>query len=532
METNQILQLWEKLPFDYFGDEEKKIEWQGYSLDILDGLKRGNVGLIADTGTGKTIMSMLVSQALNVRTLFLAPTVILTTQHAELFKTITSEIASILNGNDKKRDWTKGDLVIATPHVFMVDSKKGLINENEFGLVIFDEMHKGEGEYPYVPAAKIFNARNIPILSMSASPGASDEDIEEMEKLYRIKTWVTADIKKHEVKNRLIKTKLSPELVKADVYLKKFCLDTLKDLSKIFEIHSRKIIIPINENNPFLTQAYENKLESLVNTLPKIQQHQGVEHQPDFYDAISLFHRQRKIFYLYKILMTESFASFFDYVEKKLVSSTAKASQDIVNNSEFREIYWSLKNNPMLHPKEEAMEDLLKEMDYKNKSCLVFVSSKFLAVHLSSLFDSKGYKTDVLVGGKGKSAKKQAQVISDFSRGKIQIIFATSVVEEGLSVPEVDVIAHYNQPLTEISRLQKGGRTGRFRDGLVIFLITNIPYELALYFATLSKLKKMKSMFYESFRQETKEKKAKKKRKQIELIGQLALNFQEEALLF
>jgi ERCC4-related helicase len=538
MEKNQILQIWEKLPFDYFGNDEKRIEWQGYALEILKGLELGNVGLIADTGTGKTIMSILVFKALslifkslNIRALFVTPTVILTDQHAALYKIMTGETPSVLNGTDQKRDWTQGSLIIATPHVFMIDSVKGLINENAFSLLIVDEMHKGEGKYPYVSLAKAFNASNVPILSMSASPGASDEDIADMEKLYCIKTWITADIKKHEVKNRLIKTELSPELIKADIFLKKFCFETLKSLSEVFEVHARKIIIPINEDNPFLTQAEESRLEGLVNTLPKLQHHQGEEHQPDFYDAISLFHRQRKISYLYRILMTESFASFFDYVEKKLVSSTAKASQAIVNNGEFREIYWNFKNNPTLHPKEKALIDLMSEMNYKNKNWLVFVSSKVLADHLSRLFNSQGFKSEVLVGGKGKSIKKQAQVINDFSRGEIQIIFATSVVEEGLSLPEVDVVIHYNQPITEISRLQKGGRTGRFRVGLVVFIIMNISYENALYFATLAKLKKMKSMFYESARREVAENKSGKKKKQMELVGQLFLDFTEESLL-
>jgi ERCC4-related helicase len=148
------------------------------------------------------------------------------------------------------------------------------------------------------------------------------------------------------------------------------------------------------------------------------------------------------------------------------------------------------------------------------------------------MFEQLGYKTGTLTGGANKSPKKQAQVIEDFSKQKIKIIFATSVVEEGLSLPDIDAVIHYNQPLTEISRLQKGGRTGRFHEGLIIFMIMNIPYENALYYATLARLKKMKNIFYESARQETREKKSNKKRKKVEITGQLSFNFSGETLLF
>lgn len=523
MEANQILDLWNKFQLTET-DEKRKAEWFKYSLEIISKLGMGNTGLIADTGTGKTIMAFLVLEALGIRTLFLTPTVILTEQHAELYNDIIEKDASVVTGQKTKRDWDKCRLTIATPHVFLADREKNLVNEKSFDLLIIDEMHKGQGAYPYVEVSALFNKQEKKILCLSASPGASLEDISWMEHVYQIKNWVTADIEKPETKNRQKKIELSDELKSVTPYFKKVYLKTLKELCQIFEDQKKEIIIPLDEENPFLTQVDNDRLGKLIETLDK----------PEFYEAKYLFAKQYKLAHLYRTLMCETYASFLDYVNLSLARDKSKAALSIVNDKEFKEVYLLIKDvqTKKLHPKEEALLDSMKEMKWRNKSMLVFVSSKNTARYLSAMVNLRGYNSDVLLGGKDKSLKQQTRVIKELSEQKLQIIFATSVVEEGLSLPEIETVIHYNQPATEIARLQRGGRTGRFHEGLVIFLTMNIPYEISLYFATLSKLKKMKSIFYESARQEVIEKKSEVKRRKVNLTGQLSLMFPEESLIF
>lgn len=521
METNQILDLWNKFQLSE-ADEKRRAEWFKYSLELLSDLRSANAGLIADTGTGKTIMAFLILEALGVRTLFLTPTVILTKQHADLYRAVVAKEALTVTGQNAKRDWSQKSLTIATPHVFLVDRKKGLVNENSFDLLIIDEMHKGQGAYPYVEVAGLFNKQEKRILGMSASPGASHEDIAWMEKVYQIKSWVTADIEKPESKHRLVKTELSEELKAVTPYFKTACFETLKNLCKVFEDVNKEVIIPLDKENPFLTQTDNDRLEKLTDGLEK----------PHFYEAKHLFARQYKLAYLYRLLMTEGYAAFILYVYS-LNKDQSKAAASILDDFEFRRVFTVIKEvqTKKLHPKEEALLDLAREMTWKNKGALVFVSSKKTAKYLMDLVNSRGYKSDVLLGGKDKSLKEQTRVIKEFSEQKLQIIFATSVVEEGLSLPDIDTVIHYNQPTTEIARLQRGGRTGRFHEGLVVFLIMDIPYENALYFATLAKLKKMKAIFYESARQEIREKKSNTKKRKVEATGQFTIQFGEEPFI-
>ncbi len=519
MNEQEIRSLWRELPFSTFSDYKKIEEWKKYALDILANLANGNTGLVADTGTGKTIMAFLVHEALGLRTLFVTPTVFLTEQHADLYRNVTGKEAVTIHGQKTKRDWIKGQLVIATPHVFMADFKKGLVNANLFDLLIVDELHKAEGEYPYVPIANKFAHLEKEILCLSASPGSDYDSIQYIEGVYNIKNWVVAEINKPDTKYHLVKANLSPELEEAATYFKSEYVQTLIKLKKVFTDSNQEIIFPINENNPFLTQRQNNLLDKEVNSLSK----------PAFYEAKLLFSRQYKLAYLFRVLMTENYASFINQVYKVLVSSETKAAKTIVNNLGFRKIYWKIKKiDSSSHPKEAELLKLMKELTEEQKSCLVFVSSKRLGTDLSLWFNSMGYESDTLFGKTSKSLKKQLEVIEKFRQREIKIIFATSVVEEGLSLPEIDVVIHYNQPMTEIARLQRDGRTGRFSEGSVYFLITDIPYENALYYATLSKLHSMREIFYKKPEFSEPQKislKRKNRKKEVRLSGQLTIDW-------
>ena len=50
---------------------------------------------------------------------------------------------------------------------------------------------------------------------------------------------------------------------------------------------------------------------------------------------------------------------------------------------------------------------------------------------------------------------------------------ATSVAEEGLDIPNVDLVIFYEPVPSEIRFIQRKGRTGRFSDGKVVVLVAN-----------------------------------------------------------
>ena len=64
------------------------------------------------------------------------------------------------------------------------------------------------------------------------------------------------------------------------------------------------------------------------------------------------------------------------------------------------------------------------------------------------------------------------KVIQAFKDGKYNVLVATSIGEEGLDIGDVDLIICYDTNSSPIRMLQRMGRTGRKREGRVVFLCT------------------------------------------------------------
>jgi ERCC4-related helicase len=69
--------------------------------------------------------------------------------------------------------------------------------------------------------------------------------------------------------------------------------------------------------------------------------------------------------------------------------------------------------------------------------------------------------------------RQQEDVRGRFERGEFRVLVATAVAEEGLHLPEVDLVVFY-EPIPDVVRvIQRRGRTGRERPGRVVILTTD-----------------------------------------------------------
>jgi Fanconi anemia group M protein len=73
---------------------------------------------------------------------------------------------------------------------------------------------------------------------------------------------------------------------------------------------------------------------------------------------------------------------------------------------------------------------------------------------------------------KGMNQKEQARVLDGFRAGRFPVLVASSVAEEGLDVPDVDVVVFFESVPSEIRAIQRRGRTGRSSLGRVVLLLT------------------------------------------------------------
>lgn len=167
-----------KIPSSFFEREWERIsfrhniilrEKQFYLVNkFLERLKVGGI-LCAKTGTGKSVMGLFIAHKLGLKTLIVVPLVSLVKQWKDLilkFTDIKEDEIGLIQGDicdvkDKK-------ICIGMLHTL---SKCKYNLENEFGTVIYDEVHK-LGAETFSVVARMFNARYR--IGLSATPRRKD----------------------------------------------------------------------------------------------------------------------------------------------------------------------------------------------------------------------------------------------------------------------------------------------------------------------------------------------------------------------
>ena len=95
-------------------------------------------------------------------------------------------------------------------------------------------------------------------------------------------------------------------------------------------------------------------------------------------------------------------------------------------------------------------------------------------------------------GEKGLTQKEQKEIIKAFKIGEYDVLLSTSVAEEGIDIPAVDLVILYEPVPSEVRMIQRRGRTGRKRSGRVKVLITNGTRDEGYYWASINKERRMK----------------------------------------
>ena len=127
--------------------------------------------------------------------------------------------------------------------------------------------------------------------------------------------------------------------------------------------------------------------------------------------------------------------------------------------------------NARFHPKVMALLDVIRL--YKDKNAIVFAQYRSTVKMLVEYLRNNGFSAEPFVGKKdGITQEMQKSTINNFREKKFNVLVASSIGEEGLDIPNVDVVVFYEPIPNEIRDIQRRGRTGRFRTGEVYVLMT------------------------------------------------------------
>ncbi len=490
--------------------KEGTIEARLYQQVILASATRANTLVVAPTALGKTVIAIILaahrlSQHPESKVLMLAPTKPLVSQHAASFKkflTLPEEEVVTFTGSTspEKRQvlWESARVVCATPQVVQNDLISSRYMLNEVSLIVFDEAHRSVGDYPYAFIAQRYmtQAKHPRILALTASPGGDEEKIAEVvENLYieniEVRTESDEDVRPYikGIKIEWVRVPLPPEFAEIKVSLEKALKKRLKELKRLGVATSADVNISKRE---------------LLDIRARIQRSLASEATPEHFSALSLIAGCINLAHALELLETQGLETLNRYFLRMQREVRSKATKELLHDLDFLRAVRKCANlaEEMHHPKLEKLLEIIKKEDLSQKRAIIFTQYRDTVRKLvNELNRLEGVSAARFVGqasrskdDEGLTQRKQLEVLEKFRRGEHNVLVATSVAEEGLDIPKVDLVVFYEPIPSEIRAIQRRGRTGRGRAGRVIVLIAEKTRDEAFYWSSRRREKKMREV--------------------------------------
>jgi ERCC4-related helicase len=500
----------------------RSIELRSYQKNIADSAQRRNTMVILPTALGKTVISLLVCADIlynyrDKRILVMAPTRPLVSQHMKYFSSvlkISEENIASVTGRilpyARRAVWDRTDirLMFATPEVVKNDLEEGRLNLKDFGLLVFDEAHRAMKEYAYTSIAKEYiKQSSCPyILAMTASPGAERKRIQEVcnnlfiEHIeYRseddpdVKPYVNAIDVKWEWLNlpeefryivSILRSMLEEKikwLIRNGLLMKRIKWIFKKDLIELGEALRYKLELTMEEQRGLLYIAILNQSSALtLMYCVELIESQGSYSLKAFLDRIDEDGSNAHTFLLKDPRMMEI---------KTLVEGIVKEHPKILH-------LLQLIKDHHHHHQLSSINNMRNSPKVKSK-ILVFTQYRDTAKHIVEVLEKNDIKTSRFVGqakrigDEGMKQDEQAAVLESFRNSDFDVLVATSIAEEGLDIPEVDLVIFYEPISSEIRYIQRRGRAGRKSSGSVIILATKDTIDMRHLYASKMRVEKM-----------------------------------------
>lgn len=497
---------------------EARLYQQVLAADVL---KKGNTMIVAPTALGKTIVATLVAadrleKVKNSKILVLAPSKPLAIQHESTFKEFLTVPCSSITGavktDERVKRWEESQIICATPQTVESDLLKGRYSLKDVSLVVFDECHHGVGSYSYVYLASRYvkESKFNLILGLTASPGSDKEKIKEVcDNLYIqsivVKTKEDNDVRPYfnPVAIDWVRVKMSSELEKIKTHIDKALKIRLKGLKNM------GVIRTVSVNKLDILKA-RGRVQSAIA--------RSVNPKKECFQAISILSAVINIQHSQELIETQGVVTFNKYVAR-LRKKKTKAAKSLIQDPNFgKAIYLAreAEKHGLEHPKLKKVTDIIKkelgqngqtklqsdryvkDADQKSSKIMVFTQYRDSLEMIHQKLEKEGIKSAKFFGQasrdgeKGLTQKEQKEIIKAFKIGEYDVLLSTSVAEEGIDIPAVDLVILYEPVPSEVRMIQRRGRTGRKRSGRVKVLITNGTRDEGYYWASVNKERRMK----------------------------------------
>jgi ERCC4-related helicase len=447
--------------------------------------------------------------------------------------------------------WNKPEirLVFATPEVVKNDIEENRLSLNDFTLLVFDEAHRAVKDYAYTFIAKEYVKQSIYplILALTASPGSDKQRMKEV-----CDNLFIEHVEYRSEEDPDVRQYINPIEVEWK-YLDlpseyQYIISNLKSIlhEKIRWLIQHRILSQKDPRWIFKRNLIDAGDQIRYNLELTMEEERG-----PLYVALMQQSSALSLMYCTELIESQgsySLKAFLDRIEEEGhgVASGAgsggssKSHQSILNDSRIKEVRTLVSNLTTEHPKINYIVNLLKnryhssnftqnsnakkdgqynrqekldpESDYNrrhnhlipyhdlqnNSRTLIFTQYRDSARHIVEMLSKNGINASRFVGQAkrqgdiGMKQDEQTSVLESFRNGEFDVLVATSIAEEGLDIPQVDLVIFYEPIPSEIRHIQRRGRTGRMSAGSVIILAAKETIDERNLHASKRRIQKMK----------------------------------------
>ncbi|KAL7582994.1 endoribonuclease Dicer homolog 2-like [Lactuca sativa] len=476
---------------------------RSYQIEALEQAIKQNTIVFLETGSGKTLIAImllrhyayLLRKPSRFFAVFLVPTVVLVQQQAEnVRKHVDLKVEEYWGqkGVDfwKAADWKKqqdeNQIMVMTPQILLNALSHSFLSLDDIKLLIFDECHHAKKKHAMALIMKEFYHRRLcdggselpRVLGMTASPveaKVSNSGKDYWEQINNLETVMNSKI--YTCASESVLSGYIPfSTVKLKFYedreLPYHVLEALKsNLSILRKKHEDKVSTTTLSTSSM--QNAMNRLSKLHSTFVHCLTELGIFLALKAAEAYSC--EKTDLFSWGQLdVRGESIARDFCKDATKVFCSYIPKEWSITQVNEATVSIGLLSTKVVC-----LIESLAEYRHVKDMRCIIFVERVITARVLKSLlcelhpklFD---WTTKYIAGNhsamQSQSRGLQNKIVEEFHKGMVNIIVATSILEEGLDVQKCNLVIRFDSASTVCSFIQSRGRA-RMQDSDFLLLV-------------------------------------------------------------
>ena len=491
------------------------IEERLYQVNLADVAAQEDTMIVLSTGLGKTVIAALLAakrlvQYPESKVLVLAPSRPLVDQQARFLRRvidIDESLVVCLTGNDSPESrvavWNEARIVVMTPQALQNDLIQRSYDLSNVSLVVYDEAHRGVGNYAYTFVAEMYEkqGKNRRSLGLTASPGHEAEHIGTVCDNLRLTRIETRNEQSPDVKRYVVSIDSDVRYVTLPPEI-----EVLRDI--LYGLLS-DYTTPVANYGFSLPDSRRLSRKEILRVQADVRREIGTYTKPprNLYLLIRNLTAALRVVHLLEFVGTQGLQPTYRYVqgiyEELRNKKTSKGVRDLVSRTEFAQfesLLEALVKKGSRHPKVDALLEIVSEQLSVNLDSRILVFTRFRDTAIEVVDALQGLddaRVSRFVGqstrgsDKGLSQKKQVEILDGFRNNEFNILVATQVGEEGLDIPECNLVIFYDCVPSVVPYIQRRGRTGRRFPGRVVILVARHTHDEYYYWSVTSKMKKV-----------------------------------------